>query len=217
MIGFFDPLLQEIPVEAAREAWPASPAASSQVRWPRRACSTGAPCAALGPFDTLRPWGGWWYGRQSGEAALSHPQPGGERASPGLPGLGGPSRASGRHRGGGPLLPGTNANVHRAPHPLGTGDPGLEARAGPLHQRGSRRSHLRPNATEAINLVAYSYGARLRSGDEILLTPMEHHSNLILAAGRLRAAPASLHPHEPRRDPGCDRPGPPHHPKTAGR
>ncbi|MBM4167345.1 MAG: cysteine desulfurase [Ignavibacteria bacterium] len=36
------------------------------------------------------------------------------------------------------------------------------------------------NASEAINLVASSWGrANLRRGDEILLTPMEHHSNLI--------------------------------------
>lgn len=36
------------------------------------------------------------------------------------------------------------------------------------------------NTTEAINLVAYSWGrANIRSGDEIVLTEMEHHSNLI--------------------------------------
>ena len=45
------------------------------------------------------------------------------------------------------------------------------------------------NSTEALNLVAYSYGRwALKSGDAILLTPMEHHSNLvpwqILAAER---------------------------------
>jgi cysteine desulfurase/selenocysteine lyase len=53
------------------------------------------------------------------------------------------------------------------------------------------------NATEAINLVAYAYARRqLREGDEILLTEMEHHSNLIpwiLLAGetgaRLRHIP----------------------------
>ncbi len=34
--------------------------------------------------------------------------------------------------------------------------------------------------TEAINLVAYSWGwANLRQGDEILLTEMEHHSNIV--------------------------------------
>ena len=34
--------------------------------------------------------------------------------------------------------------------------------------------------TESINLVAYAWGLnRLGPGDEILLTPMEHHSNLV--------------------------------------
>lgn len=36
------------------------------------------------------------------------------------------------------------------------------------------------NATEALNLVAQSYGrAFLKEGDEVLITIMEHHSNLI--------------------------------------
>jgi cysteine desulfurase/selenocysteine lyase len=36
------------------------------------------------------------------------------------------------------------------------------------------------NTTEAINLVAYAWGAaNLRAGDRILLTVMEHHSNLV--------------------------------------
>jgi len=36
------------------------------------------------------------------------------------------------------------------------------------------------NATEAINLVAHSFGrARLRAGDAVLLTEMEHHANLV--------------------------------------
>ena len=36
------------------------------------------------------------------------------------------------------------------------------------------------NATEAINLVAYAWGAEnLREGDEILITHMEHHSNIV--------------------------------------
>lgn len=36
------------------------------------------------------------------------------------------------------------------------------------------------NTTEGINLVAYSYGLNfLQSGDEILVTIMEHHSNLL--------------------------------------
>ena len=36
------------------------------------------------------------------------------------------------------------------------------------------------NATEAINLVAHSWGrANLREGDEVLVTRMEHHSNIV--------------------------------------
>ena len=36
------------------------------------------------------------------------------------------------------------------------------------------------NASESLNLVAYSWGENnINEGDEILLTPMEHHSNLV--------------------------------------
>jgi len=35
------------------------------------------------------------------------------------------------------------------------------------------------NTTDSINLVAKSYGKLLTQGDEILLTVMEHHSNLV--------------------------------------
>lgn len=35
------------------------------------------------------------------------------------------------------------------------------------------------NATEAINLIAHSYAKNLKAGDEILLTLMEHHSNIV--------------------------------------
>src|SRR3989338_6674978 len=33
--------------------------------------------------------------------------------------------------------------------------------------------------TESINLVAHSYGHFLKKGDEILITEMEHHSNIV--------------------------------------
>src|SRR3989344_9302567 len=45
------------------------------------------------------------------------------------------------------------------------------------------------NTTESINLVAYCQGQTLKDGDEILLTQMEHHSNIVpwqLLAERLR-------------------------------
>ena len=35
------------------------------------------------------------------------------------------------------------------------------------------------NATESLNLIAYSYGSLLREGDEIAVSVTEHHSNLI--------------------------------------
>ena len=36
------------------------------------------------------------------------------------------------------------------------------------------------NATEAINLVAYSFARpRLQAGDEVLISAMEHHSNIV--------------------------------------
>ena len=49
------------------------------------------------------------------------------------------------------------------------------------------------NATEALNLVAHAWGRKyLRPGDEILLTVMEHHSNLIPWQLLARATGASL-------------------------
>ena len=35
------------------------------------------------------------------------------------------------------------------------------------------------NATEAVNLVAYTLTSSIRPGDEILITEMEHHANLV--------------------------------------
>jgi cysteine desulfurase/selenocysteine lyase len=35
------------------------------------------------------------------------------------------------------------------------------------------------NASEALNLLAYTLGSRLRPGDEVVVTEMEHHSNLV--------------------------------------
>ena len=55
----------------------------------------------------------------------------------------------------------------------------------------SREVIFTRNATESINLVAQSWGrANLRPGDEILLTVMEHHANLVpwqLIAGEKEA------------------------------
>ena len=47
------------------------------------------------------------------------------------------------------------------------------------------------NTTESLNLIAYSYGlSKLKAGDEILVSIMEHHSNLLpwqMAAGKTGA------------------------------
>ena len=78
-----------------------------------------------------------------------------------------------------------NANVHRGAHQL-------SARATELFEgarsitaefigaSSSREIVFTRNASEAINLVARTWGdANLRKGDEVLLTVMEHHSNLV--------------------------------------
>ena len=33
--------------------------------------------------------------------------------------------------------------------------------------------------TESINLIAYTFGSQLNEGDEIIISEMEHHSNII--------------------------------------
>jgi len=79
----------------------------------------------------------------------------------------------------------SNANVHRSLHTLGE-----EATAAYEQSRETVRRFLNAasiaeivftrGTTEAINLVAHSWGgAALRPGDEILLTEIEHHSNLV--------------------------------------
>ena len=50
------------------------------------------------------------------------------------------------------------------------------------------------NTTESLNLVAYSYGLNfLREGDEIAVTIMEHHSNLLPWQMVSRMTGAKLH------------------------
>jgi cysteine desulfurase/selenocysteine lyase len=77
-----------------------------------------------------------------------------------------------------------NANVHRALHTLGE-----EATAAFEDARRKVQRLLnaaRPTeivftrgTTESINLVASSWGSRLGKGDIVLLTVMEHHSNIV--------------------------------------
>ncbi|PKO88983.1 MAG: cysteine desulfurase CsdA [Betaproteobacteria bacterium HGW-Betaproteobacteria-12] len=77
-----------------------------------------------------------------------------------------------------------NANIHRGVHYLSQ-----EATAAFEAARERVRAFINAAApeeivftrgtTEAINLVAASYGQRLQAGDEILITEMEHHSNIV--------------------------------------
>ena len=79
----------------------------------------------------------------------------------------------------------TNANVHRGVHTLSEDATALyeAARARVSEFIGAccpKEIIWTRNATEAINLVAYSWGrANLGRGDRILLTEMEHHANLV--------------------------------------
>jgi cysteine desulfurase / selenocysteine lyase len=78
----------------------------------------------------------------------------------------------------------TNANVHRGVYELAAEaterfEAGRDAVARLV---GAPREGVvfTKNATEAINLVAWAWGAReLKPGDEVLVTEMEHHSNIV--------------------------------------
>ncbi|WP_446879811.1 SufS family cysteine desulfurase [Phormidesmis sp. 146-33] len=77
-----------------------------------------------------------------------------------------------------------NANVHRGVHTLSSratdGYEGARDKVAAFINAASRQEIVYTrNASEAINLVAYSWGSTLRQGDEIILSVMEHHSNLI--------------------------------------
>ncbi len=95
-----------------------------------------------------------------------------------------------------------NANVHRGVHLLSERATRCyeEARikiARHLNATDAREIVFTRGTTESINLVAQTWGrANLRAGDEILITGLEHHSNIVpwqlIAAekgARLRVAP----------------------------
>ena len=49
-----------------------------------------------------------------------------------------------------------------------------------LNAKSSREIIFTRNTTEGLNLVAYSYGlSNVKAGDEVLVSIMEHHSNLL--------------------------------------
>lgn len=78
----------------------------------------------------------------------------------------------------------TKANVHRGVHTLSQEATDLQE-----HTRERVRKYINAESTqeiiftrgttEAINLVAASFGDRFKDGDEIILTVMEHHANIV--------------------------------------
>jgi cysteine desulfurase/selenocysteine lyase len=77
-----------------------------------------------------------------------------------------------------------HANVHRGVHTLShrATDAYEGARnkiAGFINARSSNEIVFTRGTTEAINLVANSFGQSVGPGDEILITWMEHHSNIV--------------------------------------
>jgi len=78
-----------------------------------------------------------------------------------------------------------NANVHRGIHELSnratTAFEGARSRTAQfINARSASEVVFTRGTTESINLVANAWGYRfIRSGDVILLTEMEHHSNLV--------------------------------------
>lgn len=78
----------------------------------------------------------------------------------------------------------SNANVHRAVHELAeratTQYEGARDRIAKFFNAQRDEVVFTRGTTEAINLVAYSFlKPLLKAGDEILLTGMEHHSNIV--------------------------------------
>lgn len=76
------------------------------------------------------------------------------------------------------------SNVHRGGHALAAETTELyeQARASVqqlLNARLPQEIIFTSGTTAGINLVAHSFGAQLVAGDEILLTEMEHHSNIV--------------------------------------
>ena len=78
-----------------------------------------------------------------------------------------------------------NANVHRGSHSLSirateSYEASRDKLAKFINSNDREEIIFTRNATESINLVAYSWGLNnLKPGDEILTSVMEHHSNLI--------------------------------------
>jgi cysteine desulfurase / selenocysteine lyase len=91
-----------------------------------------------------------------------------------------------------------NANVHRGVHTLGSRatdayEGAREKVARFLNAASMREIIFTRGTTSSLNLVASGYArTMLREGDEIVITPMEHHSNLIPWQQAARATGATL-------------------------
>lgn len=78
-----------------------------------------------------------------------------------------------------------NANIHRAVHTLSYEATVLYENAHKkvakfINARSMREIVFTRNATEAINLVAHGWGLwNLKKGDEVIISLMEHHSNIV--------------------------------------
>lgn len=76
------------------------------------------------------------------------------------------------------------ANVHRGVHTMSMEATGLQEQARKkvadfINAPSTEQIIFTRGTTEAINLVAYSYGELLHEGDEVILTQMEHHANIV--------------------------------------
>ena len=78
-----------------------------------------------------------------------------------------------------------NANVHRGVHHLSqvATQKHEEARkkvAGLIHAQSEEEIIFTKGTTDSINMLAYSFGeAMVHEGDEIIVTQLEHHSNIV--------------------------------------
>ena len=77
-----------------------------------------------------------------------------------------------------------NANVHRGVHHLSQVATERMENARQTVQKfiGAEKSHeiiFTRGTTESINLVATSFGSTLKQGDEIIISTLEHHSNIV--------------------------------------
>lgn len=77
-----------------------------------------------------------------------------------------------------------NANIHRGVHHLSQKatneyEASRKFIAAYLNAKSSDEIIFTKGTTDGINLVANSFGERLKPGDEIMISAMEHHSNIV--------------------------------------